>query len=167
MVQSGRPETVRLLNYPVALGVVNRQHVDDWLREFQLMKVRYDAAQVEVDPRDRLRALVQDVTAKYEVETGEPRRRREEAAVRGIEAFDQEYPLRPDSESIVLALQEAAAAVDELCARAVLLTLPRPPIVVEFANWVVSEFVRQGRGEEPSPWTGRFTDPPLYLTESR
>lgn len=161
------PETdvVRLLDYPVALGLANLEHVADWMREFQLMKLQYDASEDAADPRDQLRRLVEQLTARYAADIDAPRRRLAEAAARGDAAFDQEYPLRPESASVLLGVQAVMAAVDEWCARQRLLTLQRPALLVEFSNWVVHEFVRQSRGEEPHPWTGRHTEAPMYLTE--
>lgn len=45
-------------------------------------------------------------------------------------------------------------AVDEFCRGSSLLTLPREPVMVRFADWVREELVRQDGGGEPTPWPG-------------
>src|SRR5262249_32646932 len=42
---------------------------------------------------------------------------------------------------------------DAFCRNERLLTLARSPEQVEFQDWLFGEFVRQGRGEDPIPWS--------------
>ena len=41
-----------------------------------------------------------------------------------------------------------------------LLALRPPDLLVELQNWYFTEFERQGRGEDPVPWTGPTSMPP-------
>ena len=53
--------------------------------------------------------------------------------------------------------REGQAAADEFCRDQSLLTMPATPQQLALLDWYVGEFVRQGAGEEPQPWTGSTT----------
>jgi anti-sigma regulatory factor (Ser/Thr protein kinase) len=50
-------------------------------------------------------------------------------------------------------LRELYDLADAFCRNERLLTLARSPEQVEFQDWLFGEFVRQGRGEDPTPWS--------------
>lgn len=145
--------TVRLLNYPIQLAMDNAEHVAGWMREFQLMRLDAESTSRR-DVPVRLQEMVQQLTASYATEISEADRVRSAAAARGETHLDAEYPLTPQIEQVVVRWQAMCREVDAFCADAQLLTLQRPPELVEYGDWLTEEFVRQARGEEPIPWHG-------------
>ncbi len=152
---------MRLVGYPVQLGLAVAEHVEEWMREFRLMAL--STASSDDDDRDgeavrpvpeRLQAMVRVLTTRYAGELSGPDRARAEAAARGQATVDLEYPLRPETEQVVLGWQAMLVAVDEFCGSEDLLTLQRPPEQVALQEWLLGEFLRQARGEPPRPWAG-------------
>ena len=148
--------TVRLLRYPVELGMSTVEHVEDWMREFRLMALGRDGGTATHDVPVRLQAMVDALTRRYAAELSEPDRVRAAAAARGQATVDLVYPVTDDDgEQVVRGWQAMLAEVDEWCRTEDLLTLQRTPEQVAFQDWVCQEFVRQLRGEPPRPWTPR------------
>jgi anti-sigma regulatory factor (Ser/Thr protein kinase) len=67
--------------------------------------------------------------------------------------LDLKAPL--DSEERFSRLQELLDLADAFCRNERLLTLARSDEQVVFETWLFGEFVRQGRGQDPVPWTNR------------
>lgn len=142
-------DRVELRAYPVVLGMSVVEHVDDWMREFALMSV--DARSLSDIP-GRLQAMVEQVSQRYAQELSEPDRLRADAAARGDATVDLFYPVRPETEQVVLGWQQMLAEVDEYCRGQDLLTLERTPEQVLLNEWVFGEFLRQIAGEPPLAW---------------
>jgi len=53
-------------------------------------------------------------------------------------------------------LREVLDEADAFCREQRLLTPPPTPQLLAMRNWYLGEFVRQGAGEEPLPWTGGY-----------
>jgi hypothetical protein len=150
--------TVRLLRYPVELGMSTVEHVEDWVREFKLMALaREDGSTPTHDVPARLQAMVDMLTRRYGAELSEPDRVRAAAAARGQATVDLVYTARDgvEGEEAVRGWQAMLAEVDEYCRAEDLLTLQRTPEQVRLQDWVCDEFLRQLRGEPPRPWTPR------------
>jgi hypothetical protein len=149
--------TVRLLSYPVELGLSTVEHVEDWMREFKLMSLGSQGGTSSHDVPARLQAMVDALTRRYAAELSAPDRARAAAAARGQATVDLDYPVQegPQGEAAVRAWQAMLADVDEYCRAQDLLTLQRTPEQVRFQDWVCEEFLRQLSGEPPRPWTPR------------
>ena len=147
------PETVWLLGYPVALGLSTSEHVEEWVREFQLMALAREQGLPGHDVPRRLQEMVQSLTRRYASELSTADRLRATAAARGDATVDLPYPVRPESEQVVLAWQRMLAEVDDYCRTEDLLTLQRSPEQVRLQDWTCEEFLRQLRGEPPRPWS--------------
>ena len=65
--------------------------------------------------------------------------------------IDVKAPL--DAEQRFGRLMELLDLADAFCRNERLLTLARSEKQVVFESWLFGEFVRQGRGEEPLPWS--------------
>lgn len=149
-----RPAAVTLRGYPVQLGIAVAEHIEEWMREFQLIALSRAAGSDGGDVPDRLVQMISQLSRTYGTELEGPDRLREEAAQRGEASVDLTYPVRPETEQVVRAWQQLLREVDEYCAREDLLTLQRPPDQVALQDWVVEEFLRQLDGEPPRPWSG-------------
>lgn len=146
--------TVRLLRYPVALGMSVVEHVGEWLREFSLMSLADDAGTSRSEVPARLQQTVRLLSSRYAAELREPDRLRTAAAARGDAAVDLVYPLRPETAQAALGWRDLLLEVDRYCAAEELLTLQRTPEQVALGDWMTEEFVRQAAGGAPRPWPG-------------
>ncbi len=147
--------TVWLLDYPVELGMSTVEHIEDWMREFQLMALGRDAGTATSDVPQRLQAMVDSLTRRYGAQLSEPDRVRAAAAARGQATVDLAYPATDgaEGEAAVRGWQAMLAEVDEWCRTEDLLTLQRTPEQVRLQDWICEQFLRQLRGEAPQPWT--------------
>ena len=146
--------SVRLVGYPVELGVSLVEHVEDWMREFALMALSAGGGTSLHDVPQRLQQMVQHLTGRYARELSEPDRTRAAAAARGDATVDLVYPVRPETGQAAVQWQELLREVDRFCASEDLLTLQRTPEQVALSEWVTAEFLSQVEGAEPRPWPG-------------
>ena len=145
--------SVRLLGYPVELGMSTVEHIEDWMREFQLMALSRAEGTATHDVPARLQEMVRQLTHRYAQELSEPDRARAAAAARGDATVDLVYPARPEGEAAVRGWQAMLAEVDAYCRAEDLLTLQRTPEQVRLQDWICEEFLRQLHGERPRPWS--------------
>lgn len=148
-----RPDAIVLREYPVRLGSQVAEHVEEWMREFRLIALSRQSGAVRHEVPQRLAQMVEQLSRSYATELDEPQRRREEALRRGQHSVDLSYPVRPETEQVVLAWQQMLRQVDEYCASEDLLTLRRTPEQVALQDWVTEEFLRQIDGQPPRPWS--------------
>lgn len=146
--------TVVLLSYPVTLGMSAVEHVQDWMREFQLMALSDDTGRVH-DVPERLRTMARQLSQQHAADLFEPDRARSAAAARGEQSVDLTYvvPAEADAEPLVRRWQQILEDVDDYCRAQDLLTLQRSPAQVALNDWVLREFLAQLNGEPPRPWT--------------
>lgn len=157
-----QPSTVLLLGYPTELGRRQDEHFEDVLREFQLMAVaaahRDPAAPPPSHPvPPALTALVEHLFTQYATELDEPTRVRQEALEAGLATVDVSYPVLPETREITLAWRRMMDAVDVFCRAGDLLSLETPPDLLALREWVLTEFLAQLDGADPTPWTGPLT----------
>ena len=78
--------TVWLLAYPVELGMSTVEHIEDWMREFQLMALGREAGTATSDVPQRLQTMVETLTRRYGAQLSEPDRVRaaENAGAAGV-----------------------------------------------------------------------------------
>ena len=144
--------SVRLLRYPVRLGTLQQEHLDDVSREFMLLSLSRPEARDQVP--GRLLELLDVLTARYSEVVETQRRVREQALLDGLEHIDLVYPALPGVGAAIQEWQSMMREVDAYCHDDELLSLATPPEVVRLQQWVVSEFQRQLDGAEPTPWAG-------------
>jgi hypothetical protein len=147
------PSEIRLLRYPVALGMSTVEHLEDWMREFKLMALSRGEGMSPHEVPARLQAMLDGLHRRYAAELSEPDRLRAAAAARGDATVDLSYPVRPGAEEVVSGWRAMLVEVDEYCRAEDLLTLQRSPEQVRLQDWVCEEFLRQLRGEPPRPWS--------------
>jgi len=143
---------IRLLNVPVRILVAGREHHDDVMREFAMLALAEDM-DAEHTPK-RMLELVDVLGRRYAAAAARPDAEVDAAIARGETSIDLVYHV-PDH--VADAADELAALMDEadeFCRERRLLSLARPPLVIEFSRWYLDEFRRQIAGEPPRPWDG-------------
>ena len=139
---------VTLAGCPVALSLQQDRHLDELVRELQLLGVDQDDAgstALALEIRD---LLVSPAHARL---TG--RRAAERARDAGQDVVDLRMAMPRDLSGQVVRLQDAVARADELCEEGRLLTLTSTPDVRDLRAWMTHEIVAQAEhGDAPVPW---------------
>jgi anti-sigma regulatory factor (Ser/Thr protein kinase) len=140
--------TVRLRGVPVELMQGTLAHGAELRRELRLLAVaHHDAYPVASDLSAYFSALARDFRWQFgggalmgAIQDGDE-----------TTDFDVMAPL--DAADRFARLMDLYDLADAFCRNERLLTLARSPEQVEFQTWLFGEFVRQGSGDEPEPWT--------------
>lgn len=143
--------TVRLVGVPVRVLEATRRHHDELMHEFSLLAVQENHAD---DVPKRMLELIDTLGRQYAATSDQSDAQVNAAIERGDVTVDVIYEV---AEHVVDAANRLGALMDEadeFCKREQMLTLQRPPIAKEFADWYLDEFRRQIAGEPPRPWDG-------------
>lgn len=136
---------VRLVGCPVALVLTQDDHLDELVRELQLLGRLADEPELAPVIRGLLDGQAQ---ARH---TG--RRTAQDAAAAGLERVTVEMVLPFPAAEQVERLDDAVSQADALCERVRLLTLASPPEVRVLRAWMRAEIRDQIRtGSPPRPW---------------
>ncbi len=122
---------VRLVDCPVGLSLAQDDHLDELVRELQLLAPRDDEGELAPAIRGLLDGQAQ---ARH---LG--RRTAQDAAAEGREQVTVELVLPSPAAEQVERLDEAVVAADALCERERLLTLASPPEVRRLRSWMRDE----------------------------
>ena len=76
------------------------------------------------------------------------------ALASGADRVDLDYAVPLSAPATMARVADLLERVDEFCRDQRLLTPPPTGQVRELRTWYLGEFVRQGRGEAPTPWPG-------------
>ncbi len=139
-VQLSDSWVIRIVDCPVELALTLDQHLDELVREFQLLGSGTAAAE---PTSAQLAAVIAGLMDRLAPSRYLARLAVQDAAVRGRElvTFDLEVP-RSITADIRL-LEETLSAVDTLSERRELLTLAAPPQLREVRAWMTAEVVGQ------------------------
>ena len=138
---------VRLVDCPVELSLLQDRHLDELVRELQLMSG--DAASTRSKAlAERLEGLLSGPA--HARHTG--RREAMRASAAGLENIDVEMAVPDELAQGVLELEETVVAADQLCEEARLLTLASSPELRALRRWMTAEITTQVEGGEPTPW---------------
>jgi anti-sigma regulatory factor (Ser/Thr protein kinase) len=139
--------TVHLLNVPVDALQGTLSHGAELRRELRLLAVAHqDTYPVASDLSAFFSALAHD----FRGQLGDALH---EALRRGRHHLDLEVKSGAGTARRFSRLIELLDLADVFCRNERLLTLARSDVQVRFQTWLFSEFVRQGSGDDPRPWT--------------
>jgi len=148
---------VRLLGLPVQLVAAGQEHHDGLMREFRILALSGKAN--ATDAPTSLVELVQELGNRY----GAVRARRDEEIQAALEqgelAIDQVFDVPASAAPAIRHLAELMDEADAFCEQNLLLTLARPPLLREFADWYLGQVIDQVAGRPPAGWTGPLTIP--------
>jgi len=138
---------VRLAQCPVLLSLQQDRHLDELVRELQLMSLDegHSASLAE-----EIRGLL--IAPTHARLTG--RRAAERAQEEGRDVVDIDMAMPREFSVLIVQLQEAVTRADRLCLEDRLLTLASPPEIQDLRAWMTHEIVAQAiRGSAPTPWS--------------
>lgn len=146
--------TVLLKDYPLRLWAQQMLHNDELLREFYLLmeSEREGAGSAPAE----LVAVAEEMNEKFGALIEHLNDERRAALDAGSDRMDLRIPLQAEAVPHLRAIMDVLRRADGYCAHAQLLTLPRPPELVDLADWSLSEFIAQHDGADPTPWPGPF-----------
>ena len=135
---------VRLAGCPVELSLRQDEHLDELVRELQLISADRHNSRSQA-----LAAQIQDLLISPAHARFTGRRLAEQAAAEGRDTVDVDMAMPHEFSTMVRRLQQAVTAADELCEQMQLLTLASPPDIRELRAWMTHELVAQIEGDEP------------------
>jgi hypothetical protein len=86
--------------------------------------------------------------------------RLDQAINEGLEQVDLDYSVPATAPATMSRVRDLLDEVYRVFSEDHLLALRPPHLLMELQNWYFTEFERQGKGEEPIPWTGPTSMPP-------
>jgi anti-sigma regulatory factor (Ser/Thr protein kinase) len=140
---------VLLKGCPVDLALRHDEHLDELIRELQLIDAG-GGAHGSVSSAELAESIHELISRQSHVRHTR-RLRALEAAAAGLDEVDVPMPLPPETVADAARLHDAVLAAEEMCAREQLLTLASSPQVSRLREWVVHEIEHQlGKGEAPT-----------------
>jgi hypothetical protein len=149
--QPAVPE-VRLVGYPVQLGVRQQNRTADLLRELQLIELDAGQHPAHASTPERLMSFAGALYDTFGPALEQPREELDRAYAAGVATIEQRYPLTPGSRAAMLTYARLMEQGDEFCRSGLVMNLAPDPEVYALRRWTVEEFVRQFAGEAPRPW---------------
>jgi len=148
---SGLPEgwaLVRLARCPVRLSLRQDEHLDELIRELQLIEGEVG------NPRSRELALkMQGLLSAPAHARHTGRRIAQQAAAQGLDHIDIDMAMPREFAAEVQKLDDAVKAVDVLCEEMQLLTLASSPELRQLRAWMTEEVTNQlEQGAAPVHW---------------
>ena len=140
---------VKILDFPLKVGVRARQHRESLLREFAIIAI---GGGDRADVPKRLLEIAKLHDERYSGLNPEADDAVDAAIERGDEYIDFVVGVPEQIKQDTIDLAPVLIEVDEYCRSGALLTLSPPDDVRAFWTWFLSEFVRQLSGEPPRAW---------------
>lgn len=154
---------VRLAACPVELSLRQDQHLDELVRELQLM-AGDRASQLSRELAARIRGLLH--SPGHARATG--RRTAELAAARGVTHVDIDMAMPAEFSAAVQELHRTVGIADQLCEDNQLLALSSPPEIRALRAWMTEQLVEQiDHQAAPRPWPEWVRDHPVDTLSSR
>ena len=138
---------VRMVGCPVELSLRQDEHLDELVRELQLISI-------DDNPGSReLAAQLQDLLRGPAAARHTGRRVAQQAAAAGQQSIDIEMAMPREFSAEVQKLQAAVLHADRLCEEMHLLTLASTPELRALRGWMTDQVSHQlSDGAEPEPW---------------
>jgi anti-sigma regulatory factor (Ser/Thr protein kinase) len=134
---------VRLAGCPVRLSLRQDSHLDELIRELQLV----DAGPAE--PSRELASVISDLLQEQAQARHMGRLTAQEASAAGLEIVDIDMTVPAEAADAVQELNRVVLAADALCRQEQLLTLESSPELVELREWMAQEIAGQIRDGTP------------------
>jgi hypothetical protein len=147
-------DAVRLLDYPVALGIRQEERTIELVRELQLIALDAGADEQTLSVHARLVAFATSMSATYGPALSAPRTELERAYEAGEQRTEVRYPLQQDSAAQMLTYARLMEEADDFCVAGEVISLAPDAEVYALRRWTVEEFIRQYHGAAPRPWPG-------------
>lgn len=143
---------IRLAQCPVALSLRQDAHLDELVRELQLLAADRNNPTAQATANEISELLHSPAHARL---TG--RRTAERARAEGLSHVDVEMAIPREFSDVVKQLHAVVSRADELCREDRLLTLASSPEVVALRTWMTEQIVAQAeRDLDPTPWPDWF-----------
>jgi hypothetical protein len=147
-------DQVRLLGYPVALGIRQEERTIELMRELQLIALDARASDPASSVHARLIGFAAAMSATYGPALSAPRTELESAHEAGEVRTEIRYPLHPGTAREMLTYARLMEEADAYCVAGEVISLGPDPEVYALRRWIVEEFLRQYHGAAPRPWPG-------------
>lgn len=142
------PVTVHVLGVPITAYTVFTNHLRELRREVRLLALAHESASpLARDLADLFGTLERHLRDVIGIA------QQERALAEGRTAMDLEVQVARAVTQTLSRFSELLDLADEFCREERLLSLVRSPEQRHFQRWLLGEFVRQGNGEQPIPWT--------------
>lgn len=142
---------VRLIGLPLDVQRRTNAHYDALMREFELIR-QSDSAGETVPVR--LLDLVDELSIRFNQFSEQPRAVLEAALESGGSTVDLAYQVPRDTVDACRRLLVLLDEADEYCSAGEhLVTLASPPVVREYREWFLGEFIEQEAGRPAMPWS--------------
>lgn len=148
---------VRLLGYPLDAYLRSRVHLEELIREFQLVEIGRAEAAAEAEAERpvpaRLLELIDQLTHQHSDRVEAIDAARSAAIARDLKTLDLEYDAPVVARQWLVQLLELLDECDNYCrSDDFLLTLATPPDLVAFRRWNIGEVIAQIDGAAPTPY---------------
>ncbi|MDQ4007507.1 MAG: ATP-binding protein [Actinomycetota bacterium] len=134
---------VRLAGCPVELSLRQDRHLDELVRELQIVGAR------GAEPSRELAEVIDGLLQEQAHARHMGRQIALDAAAAGLTEVDVDMPVPAEAAGDVQRLHQAVMRADVLCEQEQLLTLASSPDVIRLREWMVHEFVRQVEYGDP------------------
>jgi hypothetical protein len=142
---------VALLGLPVQVLRAAREHHDGLLRELRLLALR-GPDDHPLDPR--LQTLVDELGQRWAAPAPRADDAVDGAVADGVLRLDTVEHVPTSAAERLLRLEQLFGLADRRADEGLLMTVPRPPVVRQFAAWYLRQFSGQLLGGVPEPWDG-------------
>ncbi len=142
---------IRMVGVPVELFLATRQQHDELMREFAVLALAHQDEEGSQPPE--LRRLVRELGMHYGAAGSRADAGVEAAAQNGRPTIDLTYRVPISVLEAADRLESLMQSADAYCREGRMLTMPRTPQMVRFAEWWLGELRRQVAGYAPTPWS--------------
>lgn len=148
---------IRLLGYPLDAYLRSRVHLEELIREFQLVEIGRAEAEAEAETARpvpaRLLELIDQLTHQHSDQVEAIDATRSAAIARDLRTLDLEYDAPVVARARLVQLLRLLDECDNYCrSDDFLLTLATPPDLVAFRRWNIGEVIAQIDGAAPTPY---------------
>ena len=146
----GRRYEIKLVGVPVELFLASRQQHDELMREFAVLALAHRDEEGPEPPE--LRRLVHELGVNSAASGSRADASVEAASQAGQATIDLIYRVPISVLAAADRLEGLMRTADAYCREGRMLTMPRTPQMLRFADWWLGELRRQIAGFSPTPW---------------